>query len=79
VVAADAEQYLNTVFRPLLAVHSSQALYAESLYLHAQSGLAWYDSLIVSAAIQAQCEILFSEDFQHGQRFAGLQVRNPFL
>ena len=77
--AADAGQYLSTVFRPLLAVHSSQALYAEALHLHAQSGLSWYDALIVSAAIQAQCELLYTEDLQHGQRFGGLQVRNPFL
>src|SRR5438093_1086553 len=26
---AEAEQYLGTVFRPLMAVHSSQALYAD--------------------------------------------------
>jgi predicted nucleic acid-binding protein len=77
--AADAEQYLSTVFRPLLAVHSSQALYAEALHLHAQSGLSWYDALIVSAAIQARCDLLFTEDLQHGQRFGTLQVRNPFL
>jgi len=77
--AADAEQYLSTVFRPLLGVHSSQALYAEALHLHAQSGLSWYDSLIVSAAIQARCDLLFTEDLQHGQRFGTLQVRNPFL
>jgi predicted nucleic acid-binding protein len=77
--AADAGQYLIAVFRPLLAVHSSQALYAEALFLHAQSGLSWYDALIVSAAIQARCEMLFSEDLQHGQRFGALQVRNPFL
>ena len=77
--AADAGQYLIAVFRPLLAVHSSQALYAEALFLHAQSGLSWYDSLVVSAAIQARCEILFSEDLPHGQRFGSLQVRNPFL
>jgi predicted nucleic acid-binding protein len=76
---ADAGQYLTTVFRPLLAIHSSQALYAEALFLHAQSKLSWYDSLIVSAAIQAQCEVLFSEDLQHGQRFGSLQIRNPFL
>jgi predicted nucleic acid-binding protein len=76
---ADAGQYLIAVFRPLLAVHSSQALYAEALFLHAQSKLSWYDSLIVSAAIQARCEILFSEDLQHGQRFGSLQVKNPFL
>jgi predicted nucleic acid-binding protein len=77
--AADAEQYLGTVFRPLLSVHSSQALYAEALRLHAQSGLSWYDSLIVSAAVEAQCGLLFTEDLQHGQRFGSLQVRNPFL
>jgi len=77
--AADAGQYLSAVFRPLLAVHPSPALYAEALFLHAQSGLCWYDSLIVSAAIQARCEVLFSEDLQHGQRFGTLQVRNPFV
>jgi predicted nucleic acid-binding protein len=76
---AEAEQYLSTVFRPLLGVHSSQALYAEALHLHAQSGLSWYDSLIVSGAIQARCNLLYTEDLQHGQRFGGLQVRNPFL
>jgi len=76
---ADAEQYLSTVFRPLLAVHSSQALFAEALRLHAQSGLSWYDSLIVATALQARCDLLLTEDLQHGQRFGALQVRNPFL
>jgi predicted nucleic acid-binding protein len=77
--AGDAEQYLSTVFRPLLGVHSSLAQYAEALHLHAQGGLSWYDSLIVSAALQAQCDLLFTEDLQHGQRFGSLQIRNPFL
>jgi predicted nucleic acid-binding protein len=77
--AGDAEQYLSTVFRPLLAVHSSQALYADALHLQAQSGLSWYDSLIVSAAIQARCALLFTEDLQQSQRFGNLEVRNPFL
>jgi predicted nucleic acid-binding protein len=77
--AADAEQYLGTVFRPLLGVHSSQALYIEALHVQAKSSLSWYDSLIVSAAIQAQCDFLYTEDLQHGQRFRSLQVTNPFL
>jgi predicted nucleic acid-binding protein len=76
---ADAEQYLSTVFRPLLGVHSSQTIYAEALRLQSQSLISWYDSLIVSAAIQAQCDVLFSEDLQHGQRFGSLRVTNPFL
>ncbi|MGD0901703.1 MAG: PIN domain-containing protein [Terracidiphilus sp.] len=77
--AADAGQYLITVFRPLLAVHSSQALYLEALHFCSQSGLSWYDSLIVSAAIQSRCDLLYTEDLQHGQRFGSLQVMNPFL
>jgi predicted nucleic acid-binding protein len=76
---ADAEQYLSAVFRPLLAVHSSQALYTEALYLHAQSGLSWYDALIVAGAIQAHCDLLYTEDLQHGQRFGTLCITNPFL
>jgi len=75
----DAQQYLAIVFRPLLTVHSSPALYAEALGLQSQSGLSWYDSLIVSAALQAQCDFLFTEDLQHGQRFGNLRVENPYL
>ena len=75
----DASQYLGTVFAPLLAVHSSQALYGEALQLQAQKQLSWYDSLIVASAIQSKCDLLYTEDLQHGQRFGGLQVRNPFL
>jgi predicted nucleic acid-binding protein len=77
--ATDAEQYLNTVFRPLLGVQSSLGLYAEALRLCSQSRLSWYDSLIVAGAMQARCDLLYTEDLQHGQRFGGLQVRNPFL
>lgn len=76
---ADAEQYLATVFRPLVAVHSSPALYAEALRLQSQSQLSWHDALIVSSALQAQCNILFTEDLQQGQQFGPLRIANPFL
>jgi predicted nucleic acid-binding protein len=76
---ADAEQYLATVFRPLIAVHSSQALYGEALLLSDRFSLSWYDSLIVAAAIEGQCSVLYSEDLQSGQRFEDLEIQNPFL
>ncbi len=75
---AEAEQYLGTVFRPLLAVHSSQALYTEGLRLQDKHRLSWYDSLIVAGAIEAQCSVLYSEDLQQGQRFGELRIENPF-
>lgn len=76
--ASDAEQYLAAVFRPLLAVHSSVALYSEALRLQSQSNLSWCDSLIVGAALQSRCDVLFTEDLQHGQRFGSLRIVNPF-
>ena len=75
----EAEEFLSTVFRPLLSVHSSANLYSEALRLYGRNGLSWYDSLIVSSAIIANCDVLYSEDMQHGQRFGNLQILNPFL
>jgi predicted nucleic acid-binding protein len=75
---AEAEQYLVTVFRPLLAVHSSTAIYVEALRIAGKYRMAWYDSLIVAAALEGQCDVLYSEDFQHGQEIEGLRIENPF-
>jgi predicted nucleic acid-binding protein len=75
----EAERYLNVVLRPLLSIHSSPMLFAEALHLHGRYQLAWYDSLIVAAAMQANCDVLYSEDLQNGQRFGKLQVKNPFI
>jgi predicted nucleic acid-binding protein len=77
--STDAEQYLATTFRPLLAVHSSPALYGEALRILDRYRLAWYDSLIVASAIEGQCEVLYSEDFQDGQQFGNLEISNPFV
>lgn len=75
---AEAEQYLRDVFRPMLAVHSSVVLFVAALSVQAAGKLSWYDSLIVAAAVQAKCEILYTEDLQHGQQFGSLKVVNPF-
>ena len=42
-------------------------------------GFSFYDALIAAAALEAQCSILYSEDFQDGQVIEErLAVRNPF-
>jgi predicted nucleic acid-binding protein len=63
----------------MMAISSSPALVIEALRLQGANQLSWYDSLIVAAAIQGRCEILYSEDLQHGRRFGDLVVENPFL
>jgi predicted nucleic acid-binding protein len=76
---ADAQRFLMTAFRPLLAVHSSIALISEAIRIQERYLLSWYDSLIVAAAQQAGCNLLYTEDLQHGQKFGALTVLNPFL
>jgi len=73
------ERYWHTTLQPLLSVHSSPALFIRALDLARRDQLSWYDSLIVSAALQGACKILYSEDLQHGRRFGDLIVQNPFL
>ena len=42
--------------------------------------LSFYDALIVSAALIAGCDTLWSKDMQHGFEIDGrLTVRNPFV
>lgn len=76
---AEAEQYLITVFRPLLSVRSSPALFVEALRIAGKHRLRWYDSIIVASAKEGQCETLYSEDFQHGREIEGLRIENPFV
>ena len=40
---------------------------------------SFYDCLIIASAIEADCELLFSEDMQDGQVINGtLKITNPF-
>ena len=41
---------------------------------------SWWDSLIVSTALENDCNTLLSEDLQHNQLIEGrLRVINPFV
>ena len=50
-----------------------------ALALARDDGFAFYDALIVAAAIEAGCDTLYSEDIQHGRNVGGLTIVNPFL
>ena len=41
-------------------------------------GYRIYDSLAIAAAIEASCNILYSEDLHDGQVIGSLTIRNPF-
>jgi predicted nucleic acid-binding protein len=41
--------------------------------------ISFWDSLIIAAALKSKCDILYSEDLNHGQRIQSVQIMNPFI
>jgi predicted nucleic acid-binding protein len=74
----ELRRYLDRVLGPLCEVHSSPDLYRSCLDIRGQTGYSVYDSLIVAAAISAQCTVLYSEDLEDGRRIGGVRIVNPF-
>lgn len=60
-------------------VPTTPALIEGALDLHVLHSLSFYDALVVQAALAGGCQRLLTEDLQHGARFKGLQIVNPFL
>jgi len=59
-------------------VVSSPDLIVAASTLEEEHTLAFWDALIVEAALRASATVLASEDLQHGRRFGDLRVENPF-
>ena len=71
--------YFEEVLEPLCEVHSSSKIYQKAVELKHDHRFSFYDALIIAGALQGGCKIIYSEDFQHGQKLAGLEILNPFL
>jgi predicted nucleic acid-binding protein len=76
--AAAADRWLSLVLEPLCVVFPTTSLYHRAIALHQRWQLAFYDALIVAAALEAGCKRLLSEDLRHGLKIEGLRVENPF-
>jgi len=46
--------------------------------LHRTYKISWWDALVLQSAQALGCEILWTEDLSHNQRYGTVTVRNPF-
>jgi predicted nucleic acid-binding protein len=76
--AEDAGRFLERVLGPLWRVSPSMALYRRALDVQARYRYGFYDSLIITSALDAGCSRLYSEDLQDEQRIGRLTIENPF-
>lgn len=68
---------LRTLCPPPLPL--TTATHEAAFGLTEQTGYAFYDALILAAALEAGCETVLTEDMRDGQVIDGrLTIRNPF-
>ena len=74
----EAYSYIHEFLWPYCKVFPSLTLYDHALAIHQTTQYGFYDSLIVAAALEAECKYLVSEDLQSGQVLGDLEIVNPF-
>ena len=55
------------------------AVQQQAVRLAEVHGFSIYDATILASAQAAGCDLIYTEDLQHGQRIGGVQVINPYL
>jgi predicted nucleic acid-binding protein len=75
---AETKRILAETRKDFEVVESSGELLASALDMRERFNFSWYDSLIVAAGLQANCQLLVSEDMQDGLDIDGMMIVNPF-
>jgi predicted nucleic acid-binding protein len=57
---------------------ASEANADEALTMVERGALSYWDALLATAARDAGCRVMLSEDMQDGAMFGGLEIVNPF-
>ncbi len=76
---SDCKKYLDAVLMPLCETFANINLYHRAIEIMERWQYSFYDSLIIGAAIQADCNILYSEDLHHNQKIQTITILNPFV
>jgi predicted nucleic acid-binding protein len=82
--AARSEEELNLAritaqsLTNLFPVPLTAELQTAAWLIEQRFNLSWWDSLIIAAANQANCKVLYTEDMQHEQKIGELMIINPF-
>ncbi len=50
----------------------------DAIGIHTQAKIGFRDAMIVLAAAESGCDVLWTEDLADGQTLRGVRIRNPF-
>jgi predicted nucleic acid-binding protein len=71
--------YLNELISVCTVSAVTVQTVESAVFLKDKYAYSWWDSLIISSALESGCSRICSEDMQHGQIIEGsLRIENPF-
>lgn len=73
-----AQRFISVTFRPMFVVPPSLGLFSDALSIYARYRTSWYDALILAAAAESSCSVLYTEDMKHGTKIGSVRIENPF-
>lgn len=73
-----AKEYVENFSDSFTVEQVSVPLIIKAINISIKNQFSFWDSLILSAAIQSGCIICYSEDLTNGQIVEGVKVINPF-
>ncbi len=72
------EKFTLSCYDKYEIINFKRTIYTKACSIRDKYNISYYDSLILSSAINSKCDILYSEDMQHNQKIEDLTVINPF-
>jgi predicted nucleic acid-binding protein len=78
-ITHDEAVLILEALRPFPILPVDRDLVIEAVAVTARYRLSYWDAAIIVAARRLSCDILYSEDLNHGQDYDGVKVVNPFV
>ncbi|MCP4755415.1 MAG: PIN domain-containing protein [Proteobacteria bacterium] len=74
----ECRSYVDDFLGPITELFPSLDFYRESMEVSERWQYSFYDSMIINAAINTNCSLLYSEDMQNNQKIKSITIKNPF-
>jgi predicted nucleic acid-binding protein len=76
---ADIREVLEPILEKCRVVPLDFAAHELGFSIAERHDLRIYDACIIAAAELSDCDVLYTEDMNHGQRIGAVEIRNPFM
>lgn len=76
----EAKQIIDDLIRDFKIVDVQRTTVVKAIDISIKHGFSYWDSLIIGAALENDCTVLYTEDMQHNQIIEDkLRITNPFI